>query len=57
MCEYAKIENIKLSLDKSTYGVMQKKVFGGHDITDKIIEYNFDEGICNLFTTISQSKI
>ena len=57
MCEYAKVENIKLSLDKSTYGVMQKKVSGGHDITDKIIEYNFDEGICNLFTTISQYKI
>lgn len=57
MCEYAETENIKLSLDKNTYRVMQRKIFGDHDITDKIIEYNFDEGICNLFTTISQYKI
>ncbi len=40
------------SLDESTYRVMQRKMFGGHDVTDEIIEYNFHEGIkrmqCNL---------
>lgn len=33
------------SLDDSTYRVMQRKLFGGHDVTDEIIEYNFHEGI------------
>lgn len=33
------------SLDDSTYRVMQRKMFGGHDVTDEIIEYNFHEGI------------
>ncbi|GFI00588.1 hypothetical protein [uncultured Phocaeicola sp.] len=40
------------SLDESTYRVMQRKMFGGHDVADEIIEYNFHEGIrrvqCNL---------
>ncbi len=33
------------SLDDSTYRVMQRKMFGGHDVADEIIEYNFYEGI------------
>lgn len=33
------------SLDDSTYRVMQRKMFGGHDVGDKVIEYNFYEGI------------
>lgn len=33
------------SLDDSTYRVMQRKMFGGHDVTDEVIEYNFIEGI------------
>lgn len=33
------------SLDESTYRVMQRKMFGGHDVADEIIEYNFHEGI------------
>ena len=33
------------SLDDSTYRVMQRKMFGGHDVADEIIEYNFHEGI------------
>lgn len=32
------------SLDDSTYRVMQRKMFGGHDVPDEIIEYNFHEG-------------
>lgn len=40
------------SLDDSTYRVMQRKILGGHDVTNEIIEYNFHEGIkrmqCNL---------
>jgi len=33
------------SLDDSTYRVMQRKLMGGHDVADEIIEYNFHEGI------------
>lgn len=33
------------TLDDSTYRVMQRKLFGGHDVADHIIEYNFNEGI------------
>lgn len=33
------------SLDESTSRVMQRKMFGGHDVADDIIEYNFREGI------------
>ena len=33
------------SLDDSTYRVMQRKLMGGHDVTDEVIEYNFHEGI------------
>lgn len=33
------------SLDDSTYRVMQRKMFGGHDVADEIIEFNFYEGI------------
>ena len=33
------------SLDDSTYRVMQRKLMGGHDVANKIIEYNFYEGI------------
>ena len=33
------------SLDDSTYRVMQRKLIGGHDVANKIIEYNFYEGI------------
>ncbi|MGL5958197.1 MAG: zeta toxin family protein [Phocaeicola sp.] len=33
------------SLDDSTYRVLQRKLFGGHDVTDETIEYNFHEGI------------
>ena len=33
------------TLDDSTYRVMQRKLFGGHDVADEIIEYNFYEGI------------
>lgn len=33
------------SLDDSTYRVMQRKLMGGHDVTDEVIEYNFNEGI------------
>lgn len=33
------------SLDDSTYRVMQRKLMEGHDVANKIIEYNFYEGI------------
>ena len=33
------------TLDDSTYRVMQRTLFGGHDVADHIIEYNFNEGI------------
>lgn len=33
------------SLDESTSRVMQRKMCGGHDVADDIIEYNFHEGI------------
>ncbi len=33
------------SLEESTSRVMQRKMFGGHDVPNKIIEYNFHEGI------------
>ena len=33
------------SLDDSTYRVMQRKLMGGHDVANKIIKYNFYEGI------------
>lgn len=33
------------SLSESTSRVMQRKMFGGHDVADEIIEYNFNEGI------------
>ena len=47
------------TLDDSTYRVMQRKMFGGHDVADEIIEYNFHEGIkrmqqnLNLFDNIT----
>ena len=47
------------TLDDSTYRVMQRKMFGGHDVADEIIEYNFYEGIkrmqqnLNLFDNIT----
>lgn len=33
------------SLEESTTRVMQRKMLGGHDVADEIIEYNFYEGI------------
>ena len=33
------------SVNESTSRVMQRKMFGGHDVADEIIEYNFHEGI------------
>lgn len=33
------------SLEESIARVMQRKMFGGHDVADEIIEYNFYEGI------------
>ena len=33
------------SLEESTTRVMQRKLFGGHDVANEIIEYNFYEGI------------
>lgn len=33
------------SLEESTLRVMQRKMFGGHDVANEIIEYNFHEGI------------
>lgn len=33
------------SVNESTSRVMQRKMFGGHDVADEIIEYNFYEGI------------
>ncbi|HAC22697.1 MAG TPA: hypothetical protein DCF91_11505 [Porphyromonadaceae bacterium] len=33
------------SLFESTLRVMQRKLFGGHDVADEVIEYNFNEGI------------
>lgn len=33
------------SVEESTTRVMQRKLFGGHDVPDEIIEYNFYEGI------------
>ena len=33
------------TLDDSTYRVMQRKMFGGHDVANEIIEYNFYGGI------------
>ncbi len=33
------------TLDDSTYRVMQRKMFGGHDVANEIIKYNFYEGI------------
>lgn len=33
------------SLEESTFRVMQRKMFGGHDVSNEIIEYNFHEGI------------
>ena len=47
------------TLDDSTYRVMQRKMFGGHDVANEIIEYNFYEGIkrmqqnLNLFDNIT----
>ena len=32
-------------LEESTTRVMQRKLFGGHDVANEIIEYNFYEGI------------
>ncbi len=32
------------SLEESTSRVMQRKMFGGHDVANEIIEYNFYEG-------------
>ena len=33
------------SVDESTSRVIQRKMFGGHDVADEVIEYNFHEGI------------
>ena len=33
------------SINESTSRVIQRKMFGGHDVADEIIEYNFHEGI------------
>lgn len=33
------------SPEESTTRVMQRKLLGGHDVADKIIEYNFYEGV------------
>lgn len=33
------------SVEESTTRVMQRKLFGGHDVPNEIIEYNFYEGI------------
>ena len=33
------------SVNESTSRVMQRKMFGGHDVANEIIEYNFYEGI------------
>lgn len=33
------------SLAESTSRVIQRKMFGGHDVADEVIEYNFHEGI------------
>ena len=33
------------SVNESTSRVIQRKMFGGHDVADEIIEYNFYEGI------------
>lgn len=33
------------SLEESTTRVMQRKLFGGHDVANEVIEYNFYEGI------------
>ncbi len=33
------------SVNESTSRVMQRKMFGGHDVADEIIEFNFYEGI------------
>ena len=33
------------SLEECTLRVMQRKMFGGHDVSNEIIEYNFYEGI------------
>lgn len=33
------------SLDESTMRVCQRKLLGGHDVADEVIEYNFYEGI------------
>lgn len=47
------------SLKESTARVMQRKMFGGHDVTDEVIKYNFNEGIkriqlnLNLFDNIT----
>ena len=32
------------SLEECTLRVMQRKMFGGHDVSNEIIEYNFYEG-------------
>ncbi|MDR0892552.1 MAG: zeta toxin family protein [Mediterranea sp.] len=34
-----------LSLDDSSFRVCQRKLLGGHDVPNEIIEYNFNEGI------------
>ena len=41
------------SLDDSTYRVMQRKMFGGHDVANEIIEYNFYEGIKRIQQNLS----
>lgn len=33
------------SLEECTFRVMQRKMFGGHDVPNEIIEFNFHEGI------------
>lgn len=33
------------SVNESTSRVMQRKMFGGHDVADEVIEFNFNEGI------------
>ena len=33
------------SVNESTSRVLQRKMFGGHDVADEVIEFNFNEGI------------
>lgn len=47
------------SLEECTFRVMQRKMSGGHDVSNEVIEYNFHEGIrrmqqnLHLFDTVT----